>query len=482
MSNINPNSINITFPVAGQDNNSQGFRDNFANTATNFTFAASEITDLQNKAILKSALTGGTLNNNFQGALLSNAVTAGFADLILDLGVVSGAVSINATTASFQRITTAGPTTVSFAGFPAAGNYGKLRLEIIVTNVSYTLTIPSTVTLGTTGINGLSANVITFPAVGNYLYEFSTFDGAGSFFIVDLLQNRTALNGNLSITGNISATGSISGGAASVINANVTPIGSQAATIVGTMLRLVNLDTDGTRLLIEAYNSTGMPPGVTNRTARGTAAGPTATQAADLIGTFTAHGYGATAFSAASTGMVAFVADGGSFTDTSQPTAISFQTTKSASVTKSEAMRIFATGQVAINGTAGSTYTGITGTNNTSGTLVVTGDVGVSGTLRVGNVAENVVTKTTTYSFGATDGTVFANGTGGNFAVTTPNAAASGQIGRIIRIVKTDNTSTITITSGGGTLVGANSLTGTAGTATARATYQSDGTNWQQIA
>ena len=42
-SNINPNNIDGSYPVAGQDNNSQGFRDNFTNTATNFQYAADEI-------------------------------------------------------------------------------------------------------------------------------------------------------------------------------------------------------------------------------------------------------------------------------------------------------------------------------------------------------------------------------------------------------------------------------------------------------
>ena len=57
-STINPNNINGAYPVAGQDNDSQGFRDNFTNTKTNFQAAATEITDLQNKVVLKAALTG----------------------------------------------------------------------------------------------------------------------------------------------------------------------------------------------------------------------------------------------------------------------------------------------------------------------------------------------------------------------------------------------------------------------------------------
>ena len=60
-SNINPNNIDTTYPIAGQDNDSQGFRDNFTNVKTNFEYAETEIDDLQAKGIFKSALTGTTL-------------------------------------------------------------------------------------------------------------------------------------------------------------------------------------------------------------------------------------------------------------------------------------------------------------------------------------------------------------------------------------------------------------------------------------
>ena len=49
---INPNNIDGGYPVAGQDNNSQGFRDNFTNTKVNFQYAEQEITDLQDQVIL----------------------------------------------------------------------------------------------------------------------------------------------------------------------------------------------------------------------------------------------------------------------------------------------------------------------------------------------------------------------------------------------------------------------------------------------
>jgi hypothetical protein len=46
-SNINPTNIDITFPIAGQDNDTQGFRDNFRNIKNNLSTAKSEITNLQ---------------------------------------------------------------------------------------------------------------------------------------------------------------------------------------------------------------------------------------------------------------------------------------------------------------------------------------------------------------------------------------------------------------------------------------------------
>jgi hypothetical protein len=46
-SNINPTNINILYPVAGQDNDTQGFRTNFANILSNFSVAKTEISELQ---------------------------------------------------------------------------------------------------------------------------------------------------------------------------------------------------------------------------------------------------------------------------------------------------------------------------------------------------------------------------------------------------------------------------------------------------
>ena len=55
-SKIVPGDIDATYPKAGQDNTSQGFRDNFAGIKNNFTEAVTEIEALQtNKASLNGS-------------------------------------------------------------------------------------------------------------------------------------------------------------------------------------------------------------------------------------------------------------------------------------------------------------------------------------------------------------------------------------------------------------------------------------------
>jgi len=179
-SNINPNNIDGTYPVAGQDNNSQGFRDNFTNTKTNFQYASDEITDLQSNAILKSALAGTTLNNDMLGSLVYNGVIADFGLTRVALGSVSGSQTINYASGHFHTLTTGGSVSLGFSNFPAAGTTGIVFVQVTVaTSTSYTLTLPSSVSVNAQGIQGLnpSTNVITFPALGTYLFQFITSDG-----------------------------------------------------------------------------------------------------------------------------------------------------------------------------------------------------------------------------------------------------------------------------------------------------------------
>ena len=187
---INPNNINGAYPVAGQDNNSQGFRDNFTNTKTNFEYAASEITDLQNKAVLKSSLTGTTLNNNMGGSLLSNAQLQDMSATVVALGSVTGSQVIDYAAGPYYTLTTTGSVTLSFSNFPTAGTLGCCRVRISIASTAHTVTLPAAVTIGTANLQGYASNIITFNQTGTYEFEFETVDAGATISVFDLNRNR----------------------------------------------------------------------------------------------------------------------------------------------------------------------------------------------------------------------------------------------------------------------------------------------------
>ena len=234
-SNINPNNIDGTYPIAGQDNNSQGFRDNFTETKVNFQYAATEITDLQTKAVLKAALTGTTLDNNMADNLIYAAKVQDFSFTKVAPTPVTGTLTLNYASGHYQTYDTAsaGSVTLAFTNFPTTGSYGYMKLQITVSSVIYTLTLPAAVSDGLSGIQGISpgtagvSNTITFSATGVYEFGFGSYDGGSTITVFDL--NRALTNfsgitgssisvsgnvtgGNVNTSGLITATGNITGG------------------------------------------------------------------------------------------------------------------------------------------------------------------------------------------------------------------------------------------------------------------------------
>lgn len=185
-SQINPQDINGNYPVAGQANNTKGFRDNFTNTKTNFEYAANEITELQNKSVLKAALTGSTLDNNMNDALIYAAKIQDFSATSVQIATTSGLVSIDYTAGHYQRVSTTGSIQLGFSNWPANNSAGWVRVAINITNTAHTVTLPAEVSVGTTGIQGYSASVITFAATGTYTFEFVTYDSGATITIQDL--------------------------------------------------------------------------------------------------------------------------------------------------------------------------------------------------------------------------------------------------------------------------------------------------------
>lgn len=198
-SNINPYNVDGTFPIAGQDNSSQGFRNNFTNIQNNFAFAEAEISDLQSKAILSSALNGQTLVNDMAGAQIRRPQLTAWTQSLLDIGYASGIASLDFNQANFQKITTSAPITLSFINWPTsvgagALGYGVMRVWIVVTNVAHTVTLPPSVDIAVSDIAGYNSsnNTITFDSAGNYIFDFSSIDGGTDYQIFDVTRNRAS--------------------------------------------------------------------------------------------------------------------------------------------------------------------------------------------------------------------------------------------------------------------------------------------------
>ena len=207
-SNINSNNVDGTYPIAGQDNDTQGFRDNFTNIKTNFTNAKTEIEDLQSKVVLKSALTGTTLSNAGGAAVMSDFKLQDMSETRVAKGTTSGTVTFDYTGGGYQTVTTSGSVSIAFTNFSASGSLSRLRVEV---NVAHTLTLPSSVTIGADTLQGIvpSTKVITFDAIGTYIFEFTTDDAGTTVVVNDLTRTRVKLD--VRTPANVGQSGDVAG-------------------------------------------------------------------------------------------------------------------------------------------------------------------------------------------------------------------------------------------------------------------------------
>lgn len=208
---ITPSNVDGDYPIAGQDNDSQGFRDNFTNIKNNFTSAASEITDLQSKAVLTAALTGESLDNDGGGALLHDFEVRDFSETRIAKGSTSGTVTFDYSAGGYQTVTSSGSLTFAFTNFSASGKYSRLRVEVTISNVAHTVTLPAAVTIGDTDLQGYapSTNIITFDTTGTYIFEFGTHDAGTTVSVQDLTRSRTLIDNRTPV--NTGQSGDIAG-------------------------------------------------------------------------------------------------------------------------------------------------------------------------------------------------------------------------------------------------------------------------------
>ena len=199
-SQINPESNNYdaAYPVAGQDNNTIGFRQNFASIQQNFQYAKDEITALQTNTVQA----GGNVLNDLNGAVLYDAKLQNQSYADINLGNTANIANVNYTVAAYQTLTPTADTTISFSGLPA--NAAAILTLSITANAASNIATPYTITIpnassSTSGVIGLSGNTLSFPRTnstnaGTHTYQLLTTTGGSAFTITPLSTPTQPLN------------------------------------------------------------------------------------------------------------------------------------------------------------------------------------------------------------------------------------------------------------------------------------------------
>lgn len=215
MSQINTNGINTNYPVPGQNNSSQGFRDNFSQIRTNLDTAANEITDLQNKVVVKAALDDTVINNDMANTLISNASTSGFRATTYNLGnALAGTVLVDVNRADVQYGSVTGDLTLQFGGWAPTNTESNVVLRLSVANVDANIYLPNAcvsannnfgVTILENYQNANGVAVLSAPAnVGILEYTFSTLDCGNS---VSVAPNNRPFQATQIVTRSVPPTG-----------------------------------------------------------------------------------------------------------------------------------------------------------------------------------------------------------------------------------------------------------------------------------
>lgn len=123
-SNINIQNINTNYPVAGEDNDTQGFRDNFTVISDNLEFAKQEIDDLQSNSLRSDS------DNDLFGNILENVTLQTAGIFYYDNGNVDADTDISFRNGQFQTVSITNNIILRIVDWPTGEIYSSILVAI----------------------------------------------------------------------------------------------------------------------------------------------------------------------------------------------------------------------------------------------------------------------------------------------------------------------------------------------------------------
>jgi|TARA_R110000803_G_scaffold84409_3_gene150646 hypothetical protein len=189
-SNINDTAVNSDYPIAGVDNDSQGFRDNFSTIKTNFVAAKAEIETLQTTTA-KLNVANNFLGNTVSGANLENVTETAY----VASTTVNTSQNINVDSGGYQEFKAGADITFTLSNWSSVtAKAGKIRVHVqsdqaAGSATNRTITFASNAGAGTikTDNGWPTANttaVIGAPGADEaskyYAFEFTSYDSGAT--------------------------------------------------------------------------------------------------------------------------------------------------------------------------------------------------------------------------------------------------------------------------------------------------------------
>tara|TARA_R110000851_G_scaffold96882_3_gene210127 strand:- start:2566 stop:3132 length:567 start_codon:yes stop_codon:yes gene_type:complete len=180
-------TIDGTYPVAGQDNDSQGFRDNFTIIKTGLATATTEITALQTSSAVLDAANNFSGNSQQAGNILQQT------EAFYNGSTLSGNTNVSFSNGHYQAFTIGANVTLTLTDWPTSGKLAKMTVHLVGSGGGHAVTFTS---LGSTFRvpAGFTNPTTVDSAIPPYIFDFWSYDAGASIygeykgqFITDIL-------------------------------------------------------------------------------------------------------------------------------------------------------------------------------------------------------------------------------------------------------------------------------------------------------